>query len=286
MQVRVSKRQSRRSSGGGKDKGPIFKPDGQGQISQKIRGEFMPDKACEELTAEGIVLYNEERYAEALEKFTLAANEGCAEACYMLGEAYCNGNGVKRSGAIGSEWHEKAAKKGYIPAQMKLGIYFHFGRGNLEADKKKACYWMKKAAQVGNSEAQCWVGLFYLWGYFGKKDAKTALLWFHRAAQQNNPDGLYEIGSCYEHGEGVEKDLKKAIEWYEKAAARDSGEALCRLGHCYRYAWGVEQDIPLAVQYYESAAELDEPDAWDCLDELSAKGYMEAKEALSRLKGE
>lgn len=243
----------------------------------------MPNKTFDRLSSEGIVLYGEEQYEAAFLKFTLAANEGCTEAEYMLGVCYSKGNGTELNQLLALEWYEKAAKKGYVPAQLKLGYYYHFTRGDYY---KQAFYWFQKAAKAGNPKAQEMVGYYYLEGYYVKKDCKTALQWFHRSAQQRHPYALYLIGTCYEHGEGVEKDPTKAIEWYAKAAEFGEEEAMCRLGHCYRYGWGVEVDMRVAISYYEDAAMADAPEAWDCLDELSAKGYMEAKEALSRLKGE
>ena len=58
------------------------------------------------------------------------------------------------------------------------------------------------------------------------------LPWFTKAAEQGDADAQCNLGMCYEDGDGVEKDLQKAIEWYTKAANQgntNAKQALARL---------------------------------------------------------
>ena len=54
-----------------------------------------------------------------------------------------------------------------------------------------------------------------------------------KAAEKGDADAQCKLGVCYLHGEGVEKDEHEAVKWYRKAAEQgnaDAKEALKRLG--------------------------------------------------------
>ena len=55
-----------------------------------------------------------------------------------------------------AQWYRKAALKGQIEAQFKLGIMYLNGRG-IEEDSIAAVYWLKKAAAQGHEDAKSWI---------------------------------------------------------------------------------------------------------------------------------
>jgi TPR repeat protein len=61
------------------------------------------------------------------------------------------------------------------------------------------------------------------------------LVWFRRAADLGDGQAQFALGGIYEQGELVPKDLAQARNWYQKAAAQqgfaqdDARQALVRL---------------------------------------------------------
>jgi len=124
--------------------------------------------------------------------------------------------------AAAFEWFRKAAERGHAEAQYIVGQHYENGEG-VKKDEKEAFEWFKKAADQGNANAQYKVGLYYENGICGKKDGKTAIEWFHKAAShdQSGVDyltvasrALLEIAKCYYLGNGVKKDYAAAFEFF------------------------------------------------------------------------
>jgi TPR repeat protein len=85
------------------------------------------------------------------------------------------------------QWFRKAADKGYVPAQLRLGY------GYLIA--------------FGQDAGQ------------GKQDYSQAAHWFTMASQQGNHIAQLELAILYETGRGVTQDLQKAKGLYSKVAS-------------------------------------------------------------------
>ena len=61
-----------------------------------------------------------EDYAEAVKWYRKAAEQGHAEAQYLLGVMYNNGNGVIKDFQEARKWYQKAAEQGHEGAEMAL----------------------------------------------------------------------------------------------------------------------------------------------------------------------
>ena len=87
--------------------------------------------------------------------------EGVRQACTnavpalqrVLGEAYLNGNGVKKDEAEAVSWFRKAADGGDTDGQRELGHALAAGQGT-KADVVEACRWLSAAAQKGDQAAK------------------------------------------------------------------------------------------------------------------------------------
>ena len=132
--------------------------------------------------------YSINDYDFAVRHFTLAAEQGNAEAQFILGFCYYNGEGVKQDNAEAAEWWHKAAEQGNAHAQHNLGVCYERGMG-VEQDLAEAVEWYRKAAEQGFAKAQ------------------------------------FNLGFCYEHGRGVEQDHAEAVKWIRKAAEQGSEPA-------------------------------------------------------------
>src|SRR6267154_1485161 len=120
---------------------------------------------------------------------------------------------------------QSAAQQGNANAQYVLGAAYWNGQAGMPKDMTKACYWLLKSAQGGNAEAQCEIAGAYLGGAAGfQTDYSEGIKWLHRAIDQGNASAKAALGFCYAEGnKGLPQDYKEAVKWYLEAA--NAGDA-------------------------------------------------------------
>ena len=111
---------------------------------------------------------------------------------------------------------EKAADRGYAPAQCALAGCYATGRG-VSRDASKVFFWYERAANQGMAKAQNALGDLYRNGKGVAQDEAQAFAWYEKAALQGYADAKSALGACYEQGRGVAQDHDLAMEWYQKA---------------------------------------------------------------------
>ena len=128
---------------------------------------------------------------KAVTCFKKAAAMNYPEAFAMVGDAYCDGLGVKQNPVMAFRWYRKGADIGETTATLKLAECYKLGIG-CKADYSKA---MEEYLHLTERTGRFW---------------------------QKYADGigmaLYEIGNMYLLGTGVPKDLKKAAKYFRLAA--------------------------------------------------------------------
>lgn len=202
-----------------------------------------------------------------------AAESGNADAQNSLGVLYLNGNGVPADHEEALLWTEKAAERGNLQAQLRLGeisflestkmdaffwipkrpsrvihgfvasvIYYGF---MAEKEMKEsndyskiimeAKKWFLKAAEQGSIYAQMRLGDTIIFNKHDSthKDGAEALSWYLKAAEQGDVMSQYKAGEIYYGGVGVSTDWKQAVSLYRKAAESGLGEAQYKLGFIY-----------------------------------------------------
>ncbi len=98
----------------------------------------------------------------AVRYFSFAADQGDPMAQYYLGMIYQDDFGLGHL--------ERAAKAGYAPAQVDLGLRHHAGQ-TAELDLKKAAYWYSQAAEQGEPRAFDRLAVMHYYGqWFAKND--------------------------------------------------------------------------------------------------------------------
>jgi len=80
------------------------------------------------------------------------AEEGVAEAQFVLGLMYYTGRGVAHDYREAVRWYTKAAKQGIASAQYNLGVVYGNGHG-VAQDYKCAYMWWDILASSGEAEA-------------------------------------------------------------------------------------------------------------------------------------
>ena len=215
-----------------------------------------------------------------------AAEEGRANWQCNLGVCYFYGKGVEKNMTEASKWYKKASEQGDDKAQFNLGLGYFKGEG-VQQDYAKAMHWFgkaseqrdadaqlhiawcleetnapqeaivaayRKAAEMGNPEAQCELGFWYCNGENGlEKNIAVSNEWFRKAAEQGYDEAQFQMGLKYEYGNGVKKDMKEAVKWYRRAATQNNIRAIYQLGCCYFYGNGIRMDNEMAFKCFKRA---------------------------------
>ena len=92
-------------------------------------------------------------YATALRIIRPLARRGYAPAQFKLGLMYVNGNGVPQNYREASKWYRKAAIRGNAAAQRNLGLMLGEGLG-VPQDYVEAFKWLRRAAEQNDAAAQ------------------------------------------------------------------------------------------------------------------------------------
>ena len=223
-----------------------------------------------------------------------AAEKGYRDWQCNLGNCYCYGHGVEKDIVEANRWYEKSAKQGSAQAQFNFGLSYYKGEG-VEKDLSKAMHLFRmsaeqgdadaqlhvgrcleetnasneeietayrKAAEMGQPEAQCFLGEWY---YYGERelavDIGETYKWWRKAAERGYYQAQYKMGDCYDFGRGVERDTKEAVKWFKRSASKDYIPAVYALGLCYYFGNGVRKNKKEALKCFKRAAKYDYAEA-------------------------
>ncbi len=156
---------------------------------------------------------------QAAEWFTRAAEQGSAEAQFMLGFLHRRGEGVSKDDITAAKFFRKAAEQGYVEAEEVYAQCLEAGIG-MTANPKMAIEWYRRAADHGSSGALVHLGKYFSSGRETEPDFAQAFLYYARAAQHGDPEAQYELGLMYYDGRGVARDIEKALKWLSESSRR------------------------------------------------------------------
>lgn len=140
---------------------------------------------------EDMLLASPERAIVLLEEL---ARQGNADALYVLGMAYYDGDGVKPDALKCADLLAQAMALGHVKASHDLGCFHYYGYGFPEGFRN-----LEKSAEL-----------------------------LARTVQQGYIPSMTFLGNMYERGEGVPQSLGKAKALYERAA--QLGDEMGELG--------------------------------------------------------
>jgi TPR repeat protein len=80
-------------------------------------------------TIQGVEAYKRREFAEAVEWYRRASDQGHALAQFNLALMYDKGQGVPQNDAAAVNWYRKAADQGDVRAQCNLAAKYTKGRG-------------------------------------------------------------------------------------------------------------------------------------------------------------
>ena len=150
------------------------------------------------------------------------AEEGNAEAQFLLGWEYANGE--VRNYKTAAEWFRKAAEQGNAPAQRELGCMYYDGDG-VAQDFEQAVAWWKKAAEAGDCHAMGNLGYYYLDNAPEAPDYASVVKWWKQAAEHGDSTAAYNLHIYYHNGESVKKDENEASRWLLRSAKLGHAQA-------------------------------------------------------------
>ncbi len=153
-----------------------------------------------------------------------AALAGDTSAAYEVAVRFTDGRLVPANNEEAARWFERAAKKGFAPAQFRLGAVYEKGLGvkkNLAAARDL----YRAAADKGHGKAMHNLAVLYAEGVDGAADYRTAAQWFRKAADHGIVDSQYNLAILYARGVGVEQNFAEAYKWFSLAANDGDNDA-------------------------------------------------------------
>jgi TPR repeat protein len=154
-----------------------------------------------------------------------AAADNDADACFKLGALYANGLGVKQNSQQARKWLNKAIKQ-QVTAARTLLAWLYLNDESLGKSDGDAVQLFLKAAEAGDSDAQCALGDIYLDGAAGIEPNPGAMLqWYSHAANQNHPKAQYMLGKLLAEGRQVQQNDEAAFQWLTLAIMNQSEPA-------------------------------------------------------------
>jgi TPR repeat protein len=107
---------------------------------------------------------------------------------------------------------KKAAEMGQPEAQYNYGYCFQQGIEVLKNDSI-ANTWLLKSAKQGWLDAQFKVAYSFSTGRGVTKDDNQAFYWSVKCAEQKDPECMFNVAACYQEGKGINKNLDSMIAW-------------------------------------------------------------------------
>jgi TPR repeat protein len=103
------------------------------------------------------------------------------------------------------------------PEYKEFGFMYAEGRGVPQNYVETVKRW-RKAADLGNAEAQGNLGFMYKKGWGVPKDDVEAAKWYRKAADQGVALAQCSLGLMYAQGRGVPRDDVEAYAWFNISA--------------------------------------------------------------------
>ena len=166
---------------------------------------------------EGLAAAKNGDFVTALFELKPLAEQGNAQAQFILARMHETGQGVAQDYKETVKWYRLAADQGYAEAQSNLGWMYEMGQG-VAKDYKEALKWYRLAADQGDAKAQSNLGVMYSTGQGVAQDYKEALKWNRLAADQGYV-GQFNLGLMYKNGQGVAKSRVIAFAMFNLSGA-------------------------------------------------------------------
>ncbi len=93
---------------------------------------------------------------------------------------------------------EAAVQSGNADAMQMLASMYAYGIGGVEPNRKKAFQLYRHLAELGDANAQAYIGYMMLYGVGPIEDAEAGLEWLEKSANQLCPTAFYYLSNYFE----------------------------------------------------------------------------------------
>ena len=226
---------------------------------------------AEALFQRGVTLYKEATTREeALNLWQDALTKGSGAAGFMLGQVYEN-RAINQPQQADS-WYQKAiaayegaGQLNHAGALNNLGALYFENNGTTltpEAARNKAADYYRRAAKLGNSEAQYNLALVLARQQATAETPDEWQMWFERAANNGLVRAQAQLGQLQQalaESPNSSLDARRSLRessanWLRKAAEAGDANGQFYYGVALQKAWGVPRDLEAAVQWFERAS--------------------------------
>ena len=173
-------------------------------------------------------MFNAKNWADAVPGCQREADGGSAGSARLLAVMYQAGDGVTRDSVRAATWFRRAAMLGDAEAQFQMGRAYERGLG-VPVNLAEALAWYRKAAAQGNARAENYLGWLRGGGHGVPRDDAEAVRWFQLAAAHGDAQAEYNLGFMYANGRGIPRDDSQAVFWYRRAARAGYHDAIAEL---------------------------------------------------------
>ena len=232
---------------------------------------------CYKETTNGVKLFNEKRYDEAVEIFKSSAQYAYPRAMAYLGHCYIIGEGVDMNKELGYSYLKMAAEQESNDAWHFLGNY-HLKESNGESDDSIAFECYRHAAENGHRYSQTEIAKMYAEGIGVPPNDSLAIKWYMAAAEKDESRALCQMGIYYAKQDSA-KNLKKselkksqAFKNLLRAAEQGVPEAQIRVAEYYATGRYVKKSRKKAFVWYERVAQNGHLPAQEFIAECYEKG--------------
>jgi TPR repeat protein len=221
------------------------------------------------LVSLGILYYDDspkKDLRKAFNYFKQASDTGNLFGAEWVGYCYCYGYGVEVDLHESIRYYEMALKKN-DPREALYRLGMIWGYYLDPPDYEKAAHRFLEAAQLGHPDAQLKVGFYYHHGRGCEQNYHKAFYWFQWAATQGNLTAINNLGDAYYHGFGVEQDHQIAYSYFQTAANGGEMNAMFDLGKMLYEEKITAPEQPFGLLWIKRAAKKGNREAVQWLNE-------------------
>jgi len=190
-----------------------------------------------------------------------------AQEVLFQANGYRLGSGVVQNEAKAAQLYRKAAEMGNAEAQTRFAEALFDGRG-VTRDPAGSRVWLEKAARQGYARAECDLGVMLTNGFDIGQDLAKGLLYLQAAARHGDAYAEDYLGQFAESGLIGDPSPSEAYMHYLKAAERGSAWGTYNVARMHEHGIGVNKNVTEALRWYMKVASIggsDLPGQWSDL---------------------
>ncbi len=227
----------------------------------------------------GVVIYSPE---EAIKWLMIPAEKKDAEAEYILGLTYLQGEDVQINPGFASKWLAMAAEQGHIMAGLTIARAYFYG-DKLNQDRKKALHWFNMVESNSEWDAkeildEVEIGDLkkYKHDGLGNKLKEVGKLYalYHMAEDDKDAEAQYQLARYFDYGPTLKiTDETESTYWYETASKKGYPKAQFALAYRYYKGDDVKENPEYSAKIMRFAADKDYAPAEAYMGKYYVEGY-------------